>query len=514
MFRCTLLPTAGSLLLAVAAVAQAGNEVVFVGSSTSGNTDYHAFAESGAPNLLFTAPSAFTNNVTDAAWADTGRSLYVAQTLSNRVSVGAWNGASMTWSTLYQATGGCYGVGVDAGRRRVWTMMTPAATGDLVCIDADPTSASYGMVLATTTNLNTAIRERWRLSPSGSFACVPYGFLDTGLFEIVDTDPASPTFLQTVVSLPMPAAQQGGLSFVFDVQISVDELYCFVLYAGLGFTRLGVYSRASNSFVDFNPAANGQQDLTLGFAGGNSLALAPDRSFALVSSATAPGRVARVGFDYAAPGNTTVTTFAGLSVPFANGVSLSPDGLRGAVTTTAGSVSGPGSLEFFDASTGATTGSVALGNMWNLYTTAWQDGSPNGTFGGFGAGCAGSLGVPSIAAAPGQRPRLGSAFTIDAGGLPYGIALMWLGTSNVTSSGLPLPLPLAGLGMPGCSLLVETAYSAALVGPSSTAGFTLAIPNNAALFQVSLYCQAFSLDPFANAFGFAASAGGALRIGL
>jgi hypothetical protein len=95
MARSALLPIVSCLALAAAVAAQAGNEVLFVGSSTSGTTDLHAFVASGAPSLIASGPSTFTNNVSDAAWSDTGRSLYVAQTVSNRVSVGAWNGVAL-----------------------------------------------------------------------------------------------------------------------------------------------------------------------------------------------------------------------------------------------------------------------------------------------------------------------------------------------------------------------------------------------------------------------------------
>lgn len=513
MARSTFLSIASCLALAASVAAQAGNEVVFVGSSTSGTTDLHAFVASGAPSLIASGPSAFTNNVSDAAWSDTGRSLYVAQTVSNRVSVGAWNGVGMTWSTLHQANGGCHGIAVDAARRRVWTMITPSATGELVCIDADPASATRGSAIANTSNLAGVIRVGWAAARSGNFAVVPHFSINSGLFEIVDTDPASPTFLQIVVSRPMPSAQLAGSCWVFDCQVSADELYCYVLYSGVGFTRMGVYSRAADAFLDFNPNQNGQQDLTLGVPNGNVMAVAPDRSFAVVSSGGAAGRVVRVDFDYAAPGNSSVTQFSGLNVPYANGVSLSPDGLRGAVASTAQSVGGPGKVVFFDAFTGFETATVQLGNMWNLYTTAWQDGSPNGTFSLYGSACGGSVGAPTVAPASGQRPRLGTTFTIEAGGLPYGIALLAFGTSNTSSNGVPLPLPLTGIGMIGCNLLVDSQFSAAVAGQGGQGSFALPIPANPALFQVSVYCQSFPLDPAANAFGFTASEGGDIRLG-
>lgn len=501
--------------LATALVAQAGNEVVFVGSSTSGSTDLHAFAQTGPGALLYTAPSSHTDNVSDAVWADTGRVLYVAQTLQNRVSVGQWNGQQIAaWSTLYTAPGACFGVGHDPARKRLWTLVTSPTAAELHCVNADPASAGYGQGLAQTSTLSGPIRERWALAPSGNFAVVPYGVVNSGPFQIVDTDPASPTFLQVVVSAPIPTAQSLGFCFAFDCKVSLDEQYCYVLYAGAGFSGIAVYDRAAGAFVDFDAAAGGQQDFALAGIVGNSLALSPDRSFALVSTASASGRVVRVDFDYVAPGNSSATSFANLSIPHAQAVSLSPDGARGAVTSTAQQVAGPGKLVLFDAATGVELATVALGSMWNLYTTAWQDGSPNGTFATFGAGCSGSFGEPALAPAIGERPRIGQNFALVAGNLPLNLAVVAVGFSNVASGGLPLPLPLAAVGMGGCSLLVDPLVTATISGSGGSATFSLPIPNDPLLFGFPVYCQAFPLDPGANQLGISASHGGLLTIGL
>ncbi|MBM3973113.1 MAG: hypothetical protein FJ301_03315 [Planctomycetes bacterium] len=505
---------AAALLLLVTtntAVAQAGNEVVFVGSSTSGSMDQHAFAESGTGLLLSAQGSTFTDNVSDAVWTNTGRTLYAGQTLQNRVSVGSWNGVAMSWSSLYATTGACYGLGLDAGRKRLWTLVSSTTATELHCVNVDPASLGYGTLVAQTTTLSGPIRERWALAPSGNFAVVPYGTINSGPFQIVDTDPASPTFLQVVVSAPMPAAISAGFAFAFDCKVSLDELYCYVLYSGFGFSSLAVFNRATNAFVDFQPNVIGQQDLALGVVAANSLAVSPDRSFALVSGNGAPGRVLRVNLNYVAPANSTITTFSLLQIPNANAVSLSPDGLRGAVTSTAQTVGGPGKLVFFDAVSGQETSTVQLGNMWNLYTTAWQDASPNGVFANFGVGCSGTIGAPFVS---GNRPRIGANFTVDAGNLPLSFGLMAFGFSNMATGGLPLPLSLTGLGMTGCSLLVDPAATVSISGSAGVASYMLAIPNDPLLFGFKLYCQAFALDLLANPFGFTASNGGEATIGL
>lgn len=512
MLRLRARSLLAAMSLTSALAAQAGNEYVFVGSSTSGSTDMHAVASSSPAGLVYSGPSSFTDNVTDAVWVDAGRTLYAGQSLQNRVVVGDWNGFTMAWSQLYAAPGACYGIGFDSGRKRVWTLVSSQTAGtELHCIDADPASASYGTKLAQTTTLSGPIRERWTLAPSGDFAVVPYGTVNSGPFQIVDTNPTSPTFLQVLVSAPMPAAVQAGFSFAFDCKVSLDEQYCYVLYAGVGFSSLAVFHRATNGFLDFDPVSPGQQDLALFVGAANSLAVSLDRAFALVSSQAAPGRVLRVDIDYVAPFQSTVTQFTALSVANANAVSLSPDGARGAVTSTAQTVGGPGKLVLFDAALGVELATVPLGNMWNLYTTAWQDISPNGVFASFGTGCPGLLGEPTLA---GVRPRLGGTFAVTAAALPYDLAVLAVGFSNASSAGLPLPLPLAGVGMTGCNLLVDPLATAGVAGVGGSAVYNLPIPNNSQLFGFKVYFQSFPLDPFANAFGFTASHGGEATIGL
>lgn len=501
-------------LAAFPALAQAGNEVIFVGTSTSGTTDNNAFVASASGSLLLVGPSGYTNNVTDAFWADTGRNLYCSQSIGpmggpGQVSRAAWDGTTATWSTFFAAPGACYGLGQDSFRRRLW-VLTGAGTNtrELYCLDADPISPTYGTLLAQTSALTGPTRERWGMSPSGNFAAVPHAFVNGGLFEIVDTNPLSATFLQIVVSTTIPGAASAGFAFVSDCRVSIDDAYAYVLYAGPGVGRLAVFDLAAQTWLDFGPAA-GQQDLQVGVGVPNSMALSIDRSFALVAGGGSPAGVSRLDFDYANPSNSTVTVFGGFLAPNCNGLSLSPDGTRACVTSTNQPVAPPGTLIVFDAATGATIHTLPLGNLWNIYTTAWQDASPTATFATFGSGCTGTNGVPTLAAAPGSRPALGGTFTVEAGNLPFGIALLMIGLSNVqTGTGIPLPIDLGFLGMPGCPLLVDPEINAPMIGTGTSASWNWPLPAQASLFGIYVYLQAFSLDPTANAFGFVASNGG------
>lgn len=132
----------------------------------------------------------------------------------------------------------------------------------------------------------------------------------------------------------------------------------------------------------------------------------------------------------------------------------------------------------------------------------------------FGSGCAGSLGVPTLQAAAGQRPSLGSAFQVQVGSLPTNLGLMALGLSNTQSGALPLPLDLAVIGMPTCQLLVDPVVIDTLVGAGGVAAWTWNVPSDPSLTGLSFYNQAFSFDPPANGLGFAASNGGVGTLGL
>lgn len=499
---------------AVPLLAQAGNEVIFIGTSTSGSTDNSAFVESATGVILSTGPSPYTNNITDAVWANTGRNLYCGESLGNQVSRAEWNGSSPNWSTFYPAPGACYGVGFDHARQVLWTLTGPSgSTRELHCIDADPTSLGYGTLLTQTTVLSGASRERWGLSPSGNLAAVPHVFINGGLLQVVDTNPGSATFLQIVASTTIPGAASSGFAFVSAATVSIDDGYVYCLYAGLGTGGLAVFEMATQSLLDFD-AAPGQQDMAVGVTVPNGMALSLDRSFALVCGGGGTTGVARIDFDYLNPANSTMALLP-ITATNCDGLSLSPEGTRGAITSTPASVSPPGTLIVFDAFTGGVLQSVPLGNMWNIYTTAWQDASPTATFVPFGSGCAGTLGQSLLSAATGSRPALGSTFTVEASNLPFGLAVLDIGlSSTMTGGGIPLPLDLSFLGMAGCSLFVDPLATFVMSGAGSTASWSWALPSSQNLFGVAFFMQAFPLDLAANPFGFTASNAGMGTLGF
>lgn len=505
------------LLLALPSTlsAQAGNEVLFVGTSTSGNADAHYFVESGTGTIPSFGGNIHTDNVTGAVWTDTGRTLYVTQSIQPQVSRAVWDGANATWSTFYSAPGACYGLGLDRQRQRLWVLTgSSGSTRELHCLDVNPSSLTYGSLLGTSSGLGGVSRERWGLSPSGDLAGVPYVF--SNFLDIVDTDPQSPTFQQVIVSGVAPSAA-GGWVLTSDCEISADDQYAYMLYTGFGSGGIAVLHIPTQTWLDFDPVASGTQNFVISASTPNKMALSLDRSFAVVSGQGGGGWAMRVDFDYNNPGLSTSTQYlAGLGqLPNCDAVSLSMDGTRLAVTTTPVFLQTPSYVVVLDAQSGVQLQRVTLSTAWNVYTTAWQEASPTATYVPFGVGCSGQLGIPLLAAAPGSRPALGSTFVATIHGVPNGVAIMATGLSNTTyGGGPPLPLGLTQFGLTGCTLFVDPMATQLLLTGTGAATWSWSIPTSTIWFGTSFYNQGFVLDSSANSAGFVASNAAAGWMGL
>ncbi len=119
-------------------------------------------------------------------------------------------------------------------------------------------------------------------------------------------------------------------------------------------------------------------------------------------------------------------------------------------------------------------------------TETWTFGA---TAEAFGAGCAGSGGVPSLTATSG--PRLGLSFDLALGNLS---ATAPAGFFVLSLSATP-PTPLDAIGMTTCTGYVTP--DALLTGTTSGGVTTtsLALPANLALIGAPIYAQGLSLDP-------------------
>jgi PKD repeat protein len=149
------------------------------------------------------------------------------------------------------------------------------------------------------------------------------------------------------------------------------------------------------------------------------------------------------------------------------------------------------------------TGTLNTPRTWSG-TLYYDSHNINGSagYGFFGDGCAGTLGKTSMPAS--SQPTLGGTLTVGLDNLPFGIAVMVLGTSNTAGPLGPLPLDLGILGAPGCPLRVSVDVTDTVVGAGNAATWSFAVPNSGALAGFKLYNQAAVLDT-SNAFGFVTS---------
>jgi PKD repeat protein len=144
------------------------------------------------------------------------------------------------------------------------------------------------------------------------------------------------------------------------------------------------------------------------------------------------------------------------------------------------------------------------------YSTATNVGLAG--YGFFGAGCAGTLGIPRVQNT--SLPTIGGTLNTTLSNLQAGVAVMVVGVSNTVTGGvLPLPLDLAAFGAPGCRLRVSLDVTDTVIGAGNTANWSFGVPNNPAFIGFQLFNQAASLDT-TNAFGFVMSDAYAWMVGI
>ncbi len=144
-------------------------------------------------------------------------------------------------------------------------------------------------------------------------------------------------------------------------------------------------------------------------------------------------------------------------------------------------------------------------DTWTLATAGGHE--------AFGAGCAGSLGVPMLQASPHSVAEPGGTVLVLVQNLPTSMAVMAMGFSDTTTGAVSLPLALDPYGMPGCRLLVAPDAARVLAGSGNAATWVLALPFATRFLGAEFFYQAFAFDPGANAAGLTASEGGRCRIG-
>ena len=129
----------------------------------------------------------------------------------------------------------------------------------------------------------------------------------------------------------------------------------------------------------------------------------------------------------------------------------------------------------------------------------------------FGAGC----GSPVFDLAGSSPPVIGTTAQAVLSNAPTPFAFLAIGWSNTFRGSAPLPLPLAGIGMPGCELLqsAEVLGLAATPTGTGTATYDWPLPNLGSLIGLQAYLQGWALAPGQNAAGLIVSNGLEWRIG-
>lgn len=123
----------------------------------------------------------------------------------------------------------------------------------------------------------------------------------------------------------------------------------------------------------------------------------------------------------------------------------------------------------------------------------------------FGKGCAGSVGVPVLGAAPGSRPLIGDTLTLELSNLPIGLfagnAFVIFGFSKTEWAGITLPMDLARFGIPSCTgyVSVDLAVPVATLGGAAECSF--AVPIDAGLLGLHFFNQGLVQDPGVNPSG-------------
>lgn len=148
-----------------------------------------------------------------------------------------------------------------------------------------------------------------------------------------------------------------------------------------------------------------------------------------------------------------------------------------------------------------TLGSTATQNrVWNgsfRYTTNTNNFDAGFSF--FGAGCPGSLGIPSLTAT--SLPRIGQTTSVAIDRLPQSAAFVLMGFSNQMSSFGALPVDLAPFQAPGCALRIANDAALFQLGSANVVTWNLGIPVQPGLVGLMYYLQVLALSPGTNGLG-------------
>ena len=363
---------------------------VFVACSVASGDPYH-LVDPVAGTVTETGAVTQTDNVTAAVYDEAGDRIFTGSSIRDLIGVGDTSTSPITWTTLYQSPGsGCYGLALDVERQLLWTLTQGASGGrELVAVDVDAASMTYGRPVHETTSVATGLYERWAMSKSGDRIALLTLLPST--LTIVDTDSSSPTFLQNLVSgLPVPVNTGSPIDIATQAAFTTDERYLFVTIQLAGATPAEVarFDLFANAWVDHNAALPGPQNLgvlsnpsvTFGSAP-TSITVSNASDFAVVGGFGSCGWVGRLDLDPKDPSAFAWTPFTP-GAPLENGwtAGLSKDEREVAVATwpdsRCGQLGAPQLVRIAVAS-GALLGTVPIpangnGGNQNWYTVVYR----------------------------------------------------------------------------------------------------------------------------------------------
>jgi hypothetical protein len=158
------------------------------------------------------------------------------------------------------------------------------------------------------------------------------------------------------------------------------------------------------------------------------------------------------------------------------------------------------------------TNGFAYEDLWEVQLPVFS------RFREYGTACVGSRGPLELRVSGNSMPILGQSFTTRLTGLSSGFAagVGFVGFSDQSINGIPLPIDLAPVGIPGCiayhSADIDMPIGLPTGNPLSTT-WNLSIPNDTVFLSVEIYLQALALEGFGFSRFATLSNGIAARIG-
>ncbi|MCA8950178.1 MAG: hypothetical protein KDE27_11795 [Planctomycetes bacterium] len=351
---------------------------LFSGTSVSGSTDPFWATNGVTGSIDYSGGNQYTNDVIGAAYTNDGQDLYVSSG-SGQLAHADLSSGSPAWSWL-NTTIGLTGVAgdncvIDRDARLLWMIGQANGVAELLAVDIDESSASYGSVIHNTTTLFATvglIGGLWGMSHDRKIAAVP-SLLGRSL-HLFDTDPASTTFLRVVQSSPLPVSPIAFPVVTSRIRFSPDDTECYVLLGVGAINELARFRVPAGIWLDHDPSTaiidnigpNSSPAVPFG-SSAVGLDIAEDGAiYVCGSSGSGSGWAGRVIVNGVTPTWTPLNAISSLGNARHVALNRDQDVLAIAVANPATTVL------FFDPQTLAEIGATALTGSNNTATLVWR----------------------------------------------------------------------------------------------------------------------------------------------